>query len=47
MVRARLVQVVVEARVTGDSGANRVDGCWQRRGRHSKAQGSAEAGRGK
>ena len=47
MVRARLVQAAVEARVTGDSGANRVDGYWQRQGRCSEDQGSAEAGRGK
>ena len=47
MVRARLVQAAVEARVIGDSGANRVDGYWQRRGRCSEAQGSTEAGRGK
>ena len=47
MVRAWLVQAAVEARVTGESGANSVDGYWQRRGRCSVAQGSAEAGRGK
>ena len=47
MVRARLVQAAVEARVIGDSSANRVDGYWQRQGRCSEDQGSAEAERGK
>ena len=54
MVRALLVQAAVEAQscralagAGGGSGAYRVDGCWQRQGRCSEDQGSAEASGGK